>query len=251
MISGVYQILNKTNGKRYIGSATNINKRWGEHWRRLQRGVHSNQHLQNAWDKYGADAFEFGILNYCEPRLLILNEQKFINRHKPKELYNICLVAGSSLGRKFSVETKKRISQAGKGRQHSKKTKEKISQAVRGINNPFYGRHHYEDAKKKISQARTSTHHSEETRKKISQTTKGVNNHFYDKHHSKESKRKIAEACARSFPSFISPTGVIYPTGKNLAAFCRKHKLDAGAMCNVKNERWEHYKGWKLITILS
>ncbi len=60
-LSGVYAIVNRENGKRYVGSAINIPKRWREHQRGLQRGCHENSYLQGAWNKYGEGAFEFVV----------------------------------------------------------------------------------------------------------------------------------------------------------------------------------------------
>ena len=50
---GVYKIVNTVNGKIYIGSSKNIDRRWNEHIRVLELNAHNNQHLQNAWNKYG------------------------------------------------------------------------------------------------------------------------------------------------------------------------------------------------------
>lgn len=51
-MAGVYQIYNKETNKRYIGSSINIERRLKEHKRNLKANRHSNQHLQNAWNKY-------------------------------------------------------------------------------------------------------------------------------------------------------------------------------------------------------
>lgn len=61
-IIGIYKILNKINNKFYIGSSINIRKRFKEHERCLKLGIHSNKHLQSAWDKYGSNNFEFIII---------------------------------------------------------------------------------------------------------------------------------------------------------------------------------------------
>jgi len=63
--SGIYQILNKTNNKFYIGSASNLRRRFSNHKCHLTKNSHSNLHLQNAWNKYGGDNFEFLILVLC------------------------------------------------------------------------------------------------------------------------------------------------------------------------------------------
>ena len=59
MTCGIYKITNKQNEKFYIGSSTNIEMRWCAHKSCLRRNVHSNQHLQNAWNKYGNEEGEF------------------------------------------------------------------------------------------------------------------------------------------------------------------------------------------------
>lgn len=47
-VAGIYQIRNIVNGKVYIGSAVNIERRWGMHKNRLKAGQHRNIHLQRA-----------------------------------------------------------------------------------------------------------------------------------------------------------------------------------------------------------
>ena len=48
---GIYKIINKVNGKYYVGSSLNINKRWSVHKSALSKNKHHNDHLQNAWNK--------------------------------------------------------------------------------------------------------------------------------------------------------------------------------------------------------
>lgn len=75
----IYSILNKVNGKIYVGLSVNHQKRKNEHIRKLNRGVHENPHLQKTWNKYGADAFEFNILENCSDDKLSDNEIWWIN----------------------------------------------------------------------------------------------------------------------------------------------------------------------------
>ena len=51
MNSGVYQILNVTTNKRYIGSSKNIVKRLKDHIKSLHSGKHHSILLQRAWNK--------------------------------------------------------------------------------------------------------------------------------------------------------------------------------------------------------
>lgn len=51
-MSGVYQIYNPINNKRYIGSSINVERRLKEHLRNLKKNTHCNVHLQSAYNKY-------------------------------------------------------------------------------------------------------------------------------------------------------------------------------------------------------
>ena len=59
---GIYIIRHIESGKVYVGSASNISKRWHRHRKDLRLGRHPNKHLQAAWTMYGEDAFVFEIL---------------------------------------------------------------------------------------------------------------------------------------------------------------------------------------------
>ena len=63
--SGIYRILNRVNGKLYVGSAVEIENRWKTHLACLRGKYHINKHLENAWLKYGEEAFLFEIIEKC------------------------------------------------------------------------------------------------------------------------------------------------------------------------------------------
>ncbi len=65
ILSGIYYIRNKVNGKMYIGLSVNIGDRIRVHMKDLGKNFHPNTHLQKSWNKYGKDNFEFGILEEC------------------------------------------------------------------------------------------------------------------------------------------------------------------------------------------
>jgi len=109
---GIYKIFNLVNNKIYIGSASSnggFRKRWNEHKSDLNRNVHHNKHLQLSWNKYGSDNFKFEIIELINDTSLILErEQYYLDNLKPD--YNICKIAGNTLGVKLSEEHKKKIS---------------------------------------------------------------------------------------------------------------------------------------------
>jgi group I intron endonuclease len=95
-VCGVYAIINKINGNIYIGSSINIHRRKLRHFRYLSLGGHENKHLQNAYNLYGNDAFEFVILKTTEPNNRLLEEQIFLDKYfGTSSCYNICPTAGS------------------------------------------------------------------------------------------------------------------------------------------------------------
>lgn len=112
MLSGIYWILNTINNKIYIGSSKDLYIRKRKHFERLKKGNHTNNHLQNAYNKYGKETFEFEILITCDPTLLLWYEQQFIDQCKPE--YNILSRAYSNIGYHHSDEAKKKISLASK-----------------------------------------------------------------------------------------------------------------------------------------
>jgi group I intron endonuclease len=111
--SGIYEIVNLRNGKRYVGSAVHIKQRWREHRKGLRRGDHANIHLRRAWAKDGEADFAFRVIELCEPERLIEREQAHMDAGCD---YNICPTAGSTLGRLHSEETRRKIAAKAVGR---------------------------------------------------------------------------------------------------------------------------------------
>src|SRR5690606_34117775 len=111
--SGIYEIVNRVNGKRYIGSAVTLAKRWNLHRHQLRAGKHHSRPLLSAWRKYGEPAFDFRVIEKCAPECLIEREQAAFDLLRPE--YNACKTAGSTLGVKYTADSRKRMSDARKG----------------------------------------------------------------------------------------------------------------------------------------
>ena len=113
IISGIYRIINKINGKGYTGSAVDLEDRWACHKSLLLRGKHHSKHLQRAWNKDGKDSFEFIMIEQIfDVNLLIEREQYWIDFYKSYDQkfgYNMLPKAGSRLGSKHTEETKKKM----------------------------------------------------------------------------------------------------------------------------------------------
>jgi group I intron endonuclease len=94
---GIYFIKCLTNDKKYIGSSTmKIFKRIQHHYLELKRNNHKNQHLQNAWNKYGEDAFQFIIFENLEKTNCLSREQELLNSENFEDLYNINSLASGT-----------------------------------------------------------------------------------------------------------------------------------------------------------
>lgn len=111
--SGVYMIVNSLNGRRYIGSAASLSRRQYDHFYDLAKGVHKNRHLQSAWRKYGANAFCFTVLLYCDSSNILFFEQLALDHHKRRRvpLYNINPNATSRRGSKMSETNREQLRQ--------------------------------------------------------------------------------------------------------------------------------------------
>lgn len=155
---GIYKIINKVNGKYYVGSSTELDKphgRWYKHKRALIKGSHINSHLQSAWNKYGPESFEFQIVEVTKREKMEEIEQKYLDiaKNETDKCYNQnFLVSGTNFrpeivkkransfrryyqthpnpmnGKKHSEETKEKIRQKALGRKLSEETKQKLSQ---------------------------------------------------------------------------------------------------------------------------
>lgn len=115
MQSGIYALISKNNSeKKYIGSAVNLVSRRKRHLRELATNKHFNAKLQNYYNKYGSDCFEFHVIQHVSPEYLISCEQFHIDAQKP--YFNINPNASSRLGSNHSLKSKSRIKESCKCR---------------------------------------------------------------------------------------------------------------------------------------
>lgn len=136
-ISGIYQIINVVNNKKYIGSSKDLYNRYKSHLKTLIKNMHFNIHLQNAYNKYNC-LFVFEVIRSCKIENLLKIEQFYIDLHKDN-LYNFSLFVNGFKNCKHNKEQKE-------------KWKDKRKGSQLGILNNFYGKHHKEETKKKLKQ---------------------------------------------------------------------------------------------------
>jgi group I intron endonuclease len=182
---GIYEIRHDLSGRVYVGSAVSIPHRWREHKRSLNRNRHHSQKLQRAWNKYGAEAFSFSVIEEVDAsENLLAREQHWLDATDAARTgFNMTPTAGSLLGHRFSDETKKRMSEAAKG--HIKSPEHRA--ALSAVNT---GKRMSDEARQKMREAKLGKRrgpHSAETRAKMAAAQLG-------KRPSEETRQKLAAA---------------------------------------------------------
>ena len=143
---GVYLIQSIVKPERvYVGSASDIEKRWRDHIRELNDGKHSSLQLQYHYDKYGQNDLIFEIIEsgeyLCKQHLLSREQGWFGHFHyfnKVIPYFNNDPIAGSRLGFHNTEESNKKNSKShlGKtpwlGKKHKPETIKKLSESKKG-----------------------------------------------------------------------------------------------------------------------
>ena len=113
-VCGIYKLVNKATGQCYVGQSQRAKKRIKEHFRLLRWNKHPNQHLQNAYNKYGAENFYGNIEIECvDPADLDSLEEAFLTKDawfEEPTVYNISDFAKAPM----------------RGKTHSEQIREKI-----------------------------------------------------------------------------------------------------------------------------
>jgi len=202
MTCGVYKIINEVNGKIYIGSSKDLEKRWKSH--KQQRKFL----IGRALNKYGIDNFVFEVLEECVECDLLNREQYYLDSLKPftPTGYNICVVAGNTLGVKWTDERRQQQSELRKALGFGKWNKGKVPHN-KGIS-------WSDDIKDKISAARLGKLTGSQNHKSI--------------------------AC-----SFISPGGEIVEC-ESINGLARQNNLSPQGLWMVYKGQRNHHKGWRL-----
>lgn len=225
--SGIYAIRHIC-GRLYVGSAVHFGKRWRRHCTDLQGGVHHSVLLQRAWDKYGAEEFEFQVLEYVSDRSeLLVREQFYIDSLRscdPSFGFNISPTAGSTLGRKMSEDAlaKQRL---------------RMSQ-----NHPMKGRSHTEESRAKMSASRKGVKRGprpEEFKRRMSAIAMG-------RVISEAQRQQIAAALrGRKVPAEIVKKVALANTGKKRTADTKRRIAESNSKTKIRNQlavvRWAFY----------
>ena len=185
-MKGIYKITNLINLKVYIGQSDRLNDRKREHFYRLKRNEHNNEHLQKSYDKYGEENFIFEIIEETDDldnrEIYWINEYGGIN----SELnYNL----KDPLTKKWCdyIRLKQCKIMAGEnnpnfGNKWSKEQKEKLSKMKKGVTlEKSIGKEKADLTKLKMSKSQKGRKHPEEVKEKIRQANIGEKNPAYGK----------------------------------------------------------------------
>lgn len=184
MPPGVYTIKNTLNGKTYVGSSVDVERRFDEHRRELMKGHHHCIYLQRAWNKHGPDAFVFAMVEACPSDSLVTMEQAWIDKVGE---YNTSPHAGTCLGVRHTSETKARMSAAKKGKPSAFKGRQHRPESISKLRAAKLGVPLKPEVVEKIATANRGKKRSEVTRERLRKAQTG-------KRFSEAAKQKMREA---------------------------------------------------------
>lgn len=208
-------------------------------------GAHFNKHLQNSYNKYGSDNFEFSIVETCtDLNDLCRLEQKYIQEYRNKcGCYNI-LAGGETMfgennpfyGRKHTLESIVKMVEHSVGK-HSGPKNNFYGKDHSGENNGFYGHKHTEESRKKMSISKSGMY-------------KGSNNPFYGKTHTHEVVERIRMRTMQAKHSEVIcvETGEYYRSmaeaGRQTGVSSKRiSDVCAGRLKTAGNLHWKYYNG--------
>lgn len=225
-MSGIYMIINKINGKKYIGLSNNMKRRKYEHF--APHRANSKMHISKAITKYGRDKFEFITLENCTVDKLAEREQYWIKLYKPE--YN-STEGGDGNTNPVSDEVKKILSLRGK-EQWARMTKdEKQNVITNNLTGPTIGVPRSKKTKEKLRKANLGKKQSRETILKRKKSTKEYRKKFpqTNKNHKK--------------PVYIVETKQVFSSVKECAKWLKVHPSNVS---NVLRGRQKTTRGYKI-----
>jgi group I intron endonuclease len=205
----IYKIVNKTDGKTYIGQTTqDLEERWKQHCKTTS----NCRYLKSAIKKYGLDKFDFKLICICFDDDLNKYESSYIKQ------YNSIVPTGYNLR------------DGGKSSKHHEETKKKISEKLKNRTDLIHSKH------------QLGKPHSEEIKIKISNSLKGIK-------HSQESIQKRTELLIKYIIFQLNIDGTVIQTFNGYSEAAKSIGIHKGAIWSVCNGKRKTAKGyiWKSI----
>lgn len=107
---GVYKIINKINGKMYIGSSINLKKRKTDHFKPYRINRLKHLPIYEAMIEFGRDNFKFEVIEECSEKDLLERENYYLDKYKTYENgYNVSSKAITMHDEKLFDENAERL----------------------------------------------------------------------------------------------------------------------------------------------
>jgi len=271
--SGVYQIILKEDGRSYIGSSIDIEARWKRHKESARLYPKTGQVIARAIAKYGADQFNWVVLETCDEEQLLDREQYWLDSVRPfadeNNGFNVRKIADSNFGITRTIESRKKqsVTMTGvlKTDKHKQRMKEvwhnnrgpeyyaQLSVRVTGDKNPAKRL----DVREKISksmtgktwsddEARVKRHIESHTGKTRSDEAKKNMKAAQQKNKTRSNEAKIKFSMARrKHYQITSPDGTVFELySKELKQFCLDQKLTYSNLISTAKNGKSYLGGW-------
>lgn len=226
---GIYVIRNIKNSKQYVGGTSNVVNRKRQHFSDLKLNKHGNKPLQDDYNLFGKDCFQFVVLEIlsidASENDIVNSEQKWMDFISPE--YNINQIAGRYIGDYVrSPEAVAKLRKTMTGRKLTPEHAKHISDAL------------------KRSTKNKGIKRSDETRERVRQANLGEKNPNYGKPRTEETKKKISKSNYKTYVGAISPDGIVYAPIVGMREFCKQHDLNESCMVALMRHRRNDHKGW-------
>lgn len=229
-MGSIYKIVCVVNDAFYVGSAVAPKRRRWEHWDALKKKKHHCSALQDAWNAYGEDAFEFEVVEDVPDERLRAVEDAYLAQHAgqpycfntahaaslpPAYLPEVQDKISASLRAKYAMRWAPRL-----GKKHTSESKAKTSAnrkgKAAGPDHYRYGKTVAPEVREKIGATQrgrpkgTGRRISEEGLARIrAAAAAGRYSHWAGRQHTEEAKAKMSRAVIAIAPD---GTRVTYPS---------------------------------------
>ena len=231
----IYVHINKINKKAYVGQTKQeLEKRWGKEGRNYK----NCPKFYSAIQKYGWNSFEHILLEDDLSIEIVDERERYWIAYYDSFRNGYNATTGGNLNKKFSEESKQKMSLAKKER-------------YKGKGNPNYGKPWSEEVKQKIREGNLNKVISEETREKMKIANK---NKWLGRHHTEETKQKLSQIHSKKVKCL--QTNQIFNSAKEAAEWagiksgptaicnCCKGKTKTSGVHPITKERlsWQYVK---------
>lgn len=253
MVMGVYKIVNTENGKMYIGSSVDVERRFSRHRKDLDKGQHHCEYLQRAWNKHGRDSFSFEVIEECKTEEdARLAEQKYIDSMYDT-LYNTSKVSSGGDLISYHPRRAEIVEKMSKSLQEKYKnmTPEERKLIYGSHKNGMTGRTHTKEVREKLSEIKKGNQYAKGVRRTPEQKARlaeiasqrvGEKNSFYGRKHTEETKRRLSEKMKGKLPpntKQVIVNGVTYPSAT--AAAKELGVATATVLNRVRSDKFPQY----------